>query len=61
MQPEAMIYWWSAFGRLPGRAKRLLRGPFAAFGHPLGALFFCSLHLKEVRTGNLESFERVFA
>lgn len=56
-----MIHWWSAFGRMLGRARRLLHAEFSAFGHHAGAFLFCWRHLREIKTGNLDFCGRASA
>jgi GT2 family glycosyltransferase len=56
-----MIYGWSVFGRTLVKARYLLRADFAELGHQLGALFFCLRHLREIKIGDLEFFNRTLA
>lgn len=55
------IYGWSFVGRMLGNLKHPSRATFVEAGRRLGALNFCLRHLREIRAGNLESFNRTLA
>jgi hypothetical protein len=44
-----------------GNLKHPSRATFVEAGRRLGALNFCLRHLREIRAGNLESFNRTLA
>jgi len=54
-----VIYGWSFIGRILGKLKHPSRATFVESWHRLGALHLCFQHLREIKQGNIEFFNRI--
>ncbi len=53
------IYGWSFFGRILGKLMHPSRATLTEFWQRLGALYFCLQHLRELKQGDIEFFNRI--